>query len=172
MALEMHTWRVRRCLPDFPVVNGGSLGSPPTGESDQRSFITKFDPTGVLGNGNRRERHRAGPFGVHLCGRHRATARLSDHAGRVSDDVSGLRNLLRRHCLAQIKAANQYVTKVDPTGSKLINSTAVGVPGGGNTTNSGLAVDAAGAVYLTEFTVAKYPFFHSPSGDSNTSIFN
>jgi len=51
---------------------------------------------------------------------------------------------------------NQYVTKIDPTGSKLIYSTAVS--GSGNTTNAGLAVDAAGNVFLTGYTAASYPF--------------
>ncbi len=54
------------------------------------------------------------------------------------------------------QGANQYVTKLDPSGSKLIFSTAVS--GTGNTTNAGLAVDAAGNVYLTGFASASYPF--------------
>ncbi len=51
---------------------------------------------------------------------------------------------------------NQYVTKVDPTGSKLIFSTSVS--GSYNTTNTGLAVDSAGDVYLSGFEGGLYPF--------------
>ena len=58
------------------------------------------------------------------------------------------------------QGSNQYVTKVDPTGSKLIYSTAVS--GTGNTTNAGLAVDAAGNVYLTGFAGASYPYSIAP----------
>lgn len=63
------------------------------------------------------------------------------------------------------QGANQYVTKVDPTGSKLIFSTAVS--GTGNTTNAGLAVDAAGDVYLTGFAGAAYPFTVAAASLSN-----
>jgi uncharacterized protein (TIGR03437 family) len=52
------------------------------------------------------------------------------------------------------------VTKVDPTGSKLIFSTAVS--GNGNTTNSGLAVDTAGNVYLTGYAGVNYPYTVTP----------
>jgi len=33
---------------DLPLVNGGYLDSPPTGQSDQRSFVAKFDPNGEI----------------------------------------------------------------------------------------------------------------------------
>ena len=62
----------------------------------------------------------------------------------------------------QVQGANQYVTKVDPTGSKLLYSTAVS--GKGNTTNTGLAVDAAGNVYLTGYAGVSYPYtVHTPA---------
>lgn len=63
-------------------------------------------------------------------------------------------------CETPLQGLNQYVTKVDPTGSKLIYSTAVS--GTKNTTNAGLAVDAAGNVYLTGFAGATYPFTVAP----------
>jgi len=63
-------------------------------------------------------------------------------------------------CFFAAQGANQYVTKVDPTGSKLIYSTAVS--GTGNTTNTGLAVDAAGNAYLTGVAGAGYPFTVTP----------
>ncbi len=54
------------------------------------------------------------------------------------------------------QGTNQYVTKVDPTGSKLIYSTAVS--GSGGATNAGLAADAAGEVFLTGYSSGSYPF--------------
>jgi uncharacterized protein (TIGR03437 family) len=59
-------------------------------------------------------------------------------------------------CQISFQGSNQYVTKVDPAGAKLIFSTAVS--GKNNTTNGGLAVDAAGNVYLTGVAGATYPF--------------
>jgi uncharacterized protein (TIGR03437 family) len=63
-------------------------------------------------------------------------------------------------CLQLFQGPNQYVTKIDPTGAKLIYSTALS--GSGNTTNGGLAVDAAGDVYVTGFAGASYPFTVPP----------
>lgn len=59
-------------------------------------------------------------------------------------------------CFMSFQGANQYVTKVDPTGSKLIYSTAL--TGSGNTGNAGLAVDQAGNAYVTGFAGMKYPY--------------
>jgi len=59
-------------------------------------------------------------------------------------------------CQGTFQGANQYVTKLDPTGTKMIFSTAVS--GTGNTMNRGLAVDAAGNVYLTGIAGAGYPY--------------
>jgi uncharacterized protein (TIGR03437 family) len=59
-------------------------------------------------------------------------------------------------CLGGNQGANQYVTKVDPTGSKLIFSTSLS--GSAQTTNTGLAVDAAGDVYVTGYGGQSYPF--------------
>lgn len=63
-------------------------------------------------------------------------------------------------CSATFQGANQYVTKVDPTGSTLIYSTAVS--GNGNTGNAGLAVDAAGNAYLTGYAGPTYPYTVTP----------
>jgi uncharacterized protein (TIGR03437 family) len=63
-------------------------------------------------------------------------------------------------CNGSFQGPNQYVTKLDPTGSKLIFSTAVS--GTGNTVNEGLAVDSAGDVYLTGLAGAGYPFTVAP----------
>jgi uncharacterized protein (TIGR03437 family) len=59
-------------------------------------------------------------------------------------------------CLGGNQGANQYVTKVDPTGAKLIFSTSLS--GSAQTTNAGLAVDAAGNVYVTGYAGPSYPF--------------
>jgi uncharacterized protein (TIGR03437 family) len=63
-------------------------------------------------------------------------------------------------CLGAGQGSSQYVTKVDPTGSKLIFSTAVA--GNGNTSNSGLAVDTVGNVYLTGYAGPHYPYTVTP----------
>lgn len=63
-------------------------------------------------------------------------------------------------CGGSFQGPNQYVTKLDPTGSKLIFSTALS--GTGNTINEGLAVDAAGNIYLTGLAGAGYPFTVTP----------
>lgn len=52
--------------------------------------------------------------------------------------------------------ANQYVTKVDPTGSKLIYSTSLS--GAGTTYNAGLAVDTQGNAYVTGEAGQGYPY--------------
>jgi uncharacterized protein (TIGR03437 family) len=70
-------------------------------------------------------------------------------------------------CMMPSQGLNQYVTKVDPAGSKLIYSTAVS--GTGNTTNAGLAVDSMGNVYLTGFAGAAYPFTVAPPAISTSS---
>ncbi len=59
-------------------------------------------------------------------------------------------------CMAMFQGPNQYVTKLDSTGTKMIFSTAVS--GSGNTINQGLAVDSAGNVYLTGLAGAGYPY--------------
>jgi uncharacterized protein (TIGR03435 family) len=59
-------------------------------------------------------------------------------------------------CQAPSQGVNQYVTKVNATGSKLIYSTSVS--GSYNTVNKGLAVDAAGNVYLTGYAGGTYPY--------------
>jgi hypothetical protein len=63
-------------------------------------------------------------------------------------------------CFGGIQGANQYVTKVDPTGSKLIYST--GVSGTNSTTNAGLVVDTAGNAYLTGLAGVSYPYTVGP----------
>ena len=59
-------------------------------------------------------------------------------------------------CMSMFQGPNQYVTKLDPTGTKMIFSTAVS--GNGGTLNEGLAVDASGNVYLTGLAGVSYPY--------------
>ncbi|HEX5227119.1 MAG TPA: SBBP repeat-containing protein [Bryobacteraceae bacterium] len=59
-------------------------------------------------------------------------------------------------CGGQFQGPNQYVTKLDPTGTKIIFSTALS--GSGNTTNLGLAIDAQQNVYLTGLAGESYPY--------------
>jgi uncharacterized protein (TIGR03437 family) len=63
-------------------------------------------------------------------------------------------------CGGTFQGPNQYVTKLDPTGSTIIFSTSVS--GTGNTVNNGLAVDAAGNIYLTGLAGAGYPYTVTP----------
>jgi uncharacterized protein (TIGR03437 family) len=59
-------------------------------------------------------------------------------------------------CQVASQGPNQYVTKLDPTGTKMIFSTALS--GSGDTLNNGLAVDAEGNVYVTGLAGVSYPF--------------
>jgi uncharacterized protein (TIGR03437 family) len=63
-------------------------------------------------------------------------------------------------CQLEFQGTNQYVTKVDSSGTKLIYSTAVG--GSSQTINQGLAVDNAGNAYLTGLTYGIYPYTDTP----------
>jgi uncharacterized protein (TIGR03437 family) len=59
-------------------------------------------------------------------------------------------------CQGTSQGPNQYVTKLDPTGTKMIFSTALS--GSGDTLNNGLAVDAEGNVYVTGLAGVSYPY--------------
>jgi len=64
-------------------------------------------------------------------------------------------------CQISFPGLLQHITKVDPAGSKLIYSTGLNDTRGfaGSTTNSGLAVDAAGNAYVTGTLLqGQYPF--------------
>ena len=78
-------------------------------------------------------------------------------------------------CQEVFPGSSQYVTKIDPTGSKLIYSTGLnppnadslfipsGDPNAIDMTNAGLVVDAAGNAYVTGVTVyPHYPFTTAP----------
>jgi uncharacterized protein (TIGR03437 family) len=73
-------------------------------------------------------------------------------------------------CQLSYQGSNQYVTKVDPAGSKLIYSTSVS--GTGNTTNAGLAVDKDGNAYVTGFAGSGYPYSVTPPSSSSSPGIN
>jgi uncharacterized protein (TIGR03437 family) len=209
--------------PDFPVTAGGNLGTPPTSRSDQRSFMTKLDPTGnvvfsdLLGGSASSAAQSvavnaarqvivsgasstagfpttSGAYSVASSANHPYLLELDptgtkavfsatgiggsaialDTAGNIY--VAGTTYLLdypttpgvyqptfpafsvcsSPSCFGGSQGPNQYVTKADPTGSKLIFSTALS--GSAQTTNAGLAVDSAGNVYVTGYAGPSYPF--------------
>jgi len=75
-------------------------------------------------------------------------------------------------CLVGVSGNLQHVTKVDPAASKLIYSTGLNDPTGaaGSTTNTGLAIDAAGNAYLTGTLLeAQYPF--TVTAPNNSSLY-
>jgi len=63
-------------------------------------------------------------------------------------------------CQIAFPGSNQYLTKVDPTGSKLIYST--GVAGNSQTINYGMAIDAEGNAYLTGVAYGEYNWTVTP----------
>jgi len=212
--------------PDFPVTSGGNLGTPPTGGSDQRSFVAKLDPTGnvvfsdllggstwsaaqavavnaagqILVSGNSVKSgfpSTAGAYSVPNTANHPYLLELDPTGTKTVFSATGIGGsaialdsssniyvagttyLLDYPttpgayqttfpafytclflCQLSSQGANQYVTKVNATGSKLIYSTSVS--GSYNTVNAGLAVDAAGNVYLTGFAAGTYPYTVTP----------
>ena len=64
-------------------------------------------------------------------------------------------------CQTPPQGFNQYVTKVDATGSKLIYSTSLS--GASYRLNGGLAVDSAGNAYVTGVAGPGYPYTVTPS---------
>src|SRR5579863_4988874 len=73
-------------------------------------------------------------------------------------------------CQISFPANEQYVTKLSADGSRLIYSTFI--TGSGGSQNSGLAVDAAGDVWVTGTTASRdYPYTVKPSGSSRPDTF-
>ncbi|HYL78821.1 MAG TPA: SBBP repeat-containing protein [Bryobacteraceae bacterium] len=141
--------------PDFPVTTGAYAAA----GKDNRPYLMKLDNTGAS--------VRFAAFGIG------GSALSVDAAGNIyMAGATELRDypttpgvyqpvfkpvtICFGFCRINFPATNQYLTKVDATGSKLIYSTAVA--GGGQTTNGGLALDAAGNAYLTGFTYGTYPY--------------
>jgi uncharacterized protein (TIGR03437 family) len=68
--------------------------------------------------------------------------------------------------------ANQYVSKIDHSGSKLLYSTGLNGMDGSQTSNNGLAVDSQGNAYLTGATMSyNYPITETPGPDSRQGVF-
>jgi uncharacterized protein (TIGR03437 family) len=72
-------------------------------------------------------------------------------------------------CTFGYPGTDQYLTKVDPTASKLIYST--GVTGTGQTVNNGLAVDAAGNAYVTGLAYGGYNWTVAPTSTAQVKPF-
>ncbi len=74
--------------------------------------------------------------------------------------------------IVPITGTNQYVSKIDPSGSKLLYSTGLSGTDGGQTTNSGLAVDSQGNAYVTGATMSgNYPSTDTPGNDVRDHVF-
>ncbi len=212
--------------PEFPVTPGGNLGTASKGGNDQKSFVAKLDPNGILlfsdllgGSSQSQAQAVAVNSGGQILvsgisnssgfpptlGAYSFSNTLNhpylfelDPTGTkmvffatgiggtaLALDISG--NIYVAGTTTQLdypttpglyqttfpvfsfsvppnpggfQGPNQYVTKVDPTGSKLIYSTSVS--GTNGTTNAGIAVDSAGDVYLTGLAAATYPYTIPP----------
>ena len=141
--------------PGFPATSGAYAA---TGTAT-RPYLMRLDPTGAtirfaafgIG-GNALAIDAAG--NIYMAG---ATTQL-DYPTTPGVYQPVFHQVINCYFLCQIgfPGTNQYLTKVDPTGSKLIYSTAVA--GGGQTTNTGLAIDSAGNAYLTGIVAGSYPY--------------
>src|SRR2546426_8563411 len=132
------------CTAPSCTVLDGSLGG-----GGEDAFVTKIDPTGskLL-------------YSTYLGGSG------SDGGVGIAVDAAGAAYVTGRTQSADSTAGctapcmvlngtfgggqNAFVTKIDPTGSKLLYSTYLG--GSGSDLGLGIAVDAAGAAYVTGFT--------------------
>ena len=140
---------------DFPVTGGAYTAA----RNSRRPYLMKLDATGAT--------VRFSAFGIggsalvidaagniYMSG---ATL-LTDYPTTPGAYQPGFKPVFYCYGLCQIgfPGTNQYLTKVDAAGAKLFYSTAAG--GGGQTTNTGLAVDASGNAYLTGRAYGSYPF--------------
>jgi len=145
--------------PGFPVTAGAYNAS----GTDQRPYLMRLDPTGAT--------VKFSAFGIG------GSALVTDSTGNIYmagstllldypttpgayQPVFKLVTVCYGFCRIAFPATNQYLTKLDPTGTKLIYSTAVA--GSSQTTNTGLAVDQAGNAYLSGITVGSYPYSAKP----------
>ena len=139
----------------FPSTSGAySIGDtanhPYLLELDATGTKTIFSATGIGGSALA-----ADSSGIYVAG----TTTLLDYpttTGAYQTSFPKVMNCASPDCAFPFPGTNQYVTKVDVTGSRLIYSTAV--TGTRNTVNGGVAVDRAGNVYLTGFAGATYPY--------------
>jgi uncharacterized protein (TIGR03437 family) len=145
--------------PDLPVTPGAfqptmggnyTLADPYSIQSD--AFVAKFSPTGTL------------IWATFLGGRadDYATGVAVDSSGNVV--VTGWTRSLDFPVLNAVQATNKggwdaFVSKLDPTGSKLIYSTYLGSPGDDGA--YGLALDSSGSAYVTGSTQAGFTGFSS-----------
>jgi uncharacterized protein (TIGR03437 family) len=128
--------------PNFPVV-GGQLGSAPSANTDNRSFVTKLDPRGVV------------VFSVLIGGDTASTARgiaLTPEGQILVSGIatgSGFPTTAGAYAAADSKG-QWYLVKLDGGASKVIFS-ATGIGG------SSLAFDPSGDIYMAGNGGANYP---------------
>ena len=68
--------------------------------------------------------------------------------------------------------SNQYLSKINASGSKLLYSTGLSSMDGGQTSNGGLAVDTQGNAYVTGATMSgNYPFTETDGTNSRPGVF-
>jgi uncharacterized protein (TIGR03437 family) len=219
---------------DFPVTAGGNLAALPTGTTDQRSFVTKLDPTGnivysaVVGGTTYSAAQSialtpkgqaivsglsysssfpttAGAYAIADSKNHpylleldptgtklvfsatgiggsalaldtsgniyiAGTTTLTDYPttpGAYQSKITGVQ-ICFAPCHGTFAGGNQYVTKVDPTGSQLLYST--GLSGTHTSLNTGLAVDQAGNAYVTGIAGTGYPYTVTPPAYPSLSL--
>jgi uncharacterized protein (TIGR03437 family) len=120
--------------PNFPVVGGGSLGTPPAGSSDMRSFVTKLNPRGSV------------VFSVLLGGSAKSVGRgiaLTPSGEILVSGIAasgGFPATTGAYTVAD-SANKWFLMELDATASKMVFS-ATGIGG------SSIALDAAGNIYL------------------------
>lgn len=119
--------------PDFPVLGGGQLGTPPTGPADTRTYVAKISPTGII------------LFSV-LIGGSCATATpgiaLASSGQIIVSGQSASSGFPTTPGAFTVPDSRQqwFLMELDPTASKVIFS-ATGIGG------QHIAVDAAGNIY-------------------------
>jgi uncharacterized protein (TIGR03437 family) len=141
--------------PDFPVTAGvyaatGTLSRPYLMELDPTGATVLFAAFGIGGSALFID----ATSDIYMAG----ATELTDYptTAGVYQPVFNPVYICYGFCRFSFPGTNQYVTKVNATASKLIYSTAVGAVV--KTTNTGLAVDAAGNAYLTGLTYGAYPY--------------
>jgi uncharacterized protein (TIGR03437 family) len=130
--------------PDFPVTDGGNLATAPAGTSNERSFVVKLDPNGVVlfsdilgGSANNQAQAVA-------------VSAASEIVVSGTSISSGFPATAGAYSISN-SANHPYLLALDPTGTKLVFS-ATGIGG------SALAVDGSGNIYMAGTTnLLDYP---------------
>jgi beta-propeller repeat-containing protein len=130
---------------NFPTTAGAL--QPVCGGGGQDAFVTKFDPTGTVVYSTHlggRSRDAASGIAVDAAGNAYVTGTTSTYV--LGDGTSSSDFPTTEGAFQPTSTGGPFVTKLDPTGSKLLYSTYFGGEGSGI---SAIAVDASGSVYVT-----------------------